>query len=88
MVIEAILFFCAVTSLACATLLARGYRRSRTRLLLWSSASFGLLAINCLYLFVDLIILPNIDLGGLFWRSLLHAASATVLLGGLILELA
>ena len=88
MVTEAILFFGAVTSLACAVLLARGYRQSRTRLLLWSSASFGLLTCNCLYLFVDLIILPDVDMGGMFWRSLLQAGSAVVLLGGLILELA
>lgn len=88
MVTEAILCFCALTSLVCAGLLARGYRRCRTRLLLSSSISFGLLALNCLYNVVDLVILPHVDLSGLFWRSLLYAASATVLLGGLILELA
>ncbi len=53
---------CAATSLLCAALLARGYLRSRTRLLLWSTLGFVGLALNNVLLFIDLVILPDIDL--------------------------
>ncbi|HVT82005.1 MAG TPA: DUF5985 family protein, partial [Phycisphaerae bacterium] len=41
-----IYLLCALTSLACAILLARGYLRSRAKILLWSGLCFALLAIN------------------------------------------
>ena len=44
---------CALTSLACAVLLLRGYRRSRARLLLWSGLCFVGLFINNALLVVD-----------------------------------
>jgi len=72
----------AATSMACAALLFRGYRRQRTRLLLWSSLCFGLLALNNTLLFVDLIVAPEIDLS--VWRSLTALAGVGVLLFGLI----
>lgn len=75
---------CAVTSLVCAGLLLRAYWRTRTRLLLWSSISFVGLAANNVLLFVDLILVPSVDL------SILRAATAlsavVVLLFGLIWE--
>jgi hypothetical protein len=37
---------CALTSLGCAVLLLRGYRRSRARLLLWSGLCFAGLFLN------------------------------------------
>lgn len=60
---EAVYLLCALTSLFCAVLLARSYRRQRTRLLMWSTACFIGLAINNILLFVDLVLVPDVDLG-------------------------
>lgn len=51
-----------VSSLACTVLLFRGYFRTRTRLLLWSALCFVGLTINNVFLFLDLIIFPAVDL--------------------------
>ena len=53
---------CALTSAACALLLVREYRRSRLRLLLWSSAAFVGLAINNTLVFADFVVVPDRDL--------------------------
>lgn len=76
---------CLATSSLCALLLARSYRRSAARLLLWSSLSFGLLAANNLIVLVDLIILPSIDL--LAVRYALSLAAVCLLLFGFIWDL-
>lgn len=73
---------CALTSGLCAVLLLRAYGASRARLLLWSSLSFIGLACNNLLLFVDLVVLPTVDL--LLYRSLMAAMAVMVLLLGLI----
>ena len=73
---------CALTSGLCALLLGRAYRASRARLLLWSSLAFVGLALNNLVLFIDLIVVPTVDLS--LYRSLLAAVSIMVLLLGLI----
>jgi len=44
---------CALTSLACAVLLLRGYRQSGARLLLWSGLFFVGLFLNNVLLIVD-----------------------------------
>jgi hypothetical protein len=51
-----------VTSLACTVLLFRAYARRRLRLLLWSSLCFVGLSISNVFLFLDLIIFPTIEL--------------------------
>jgi Family of unknown function (DUF5985) len=53
---------CAATTLVCAALLARGYRRSRQPLLFWSSLCFAILTADNLFLFADRILLPAVDL--------------------------
>ena len=74
---------CALTSILCAGLLIRDYRRVRLKLLMWLSLCFIGLALNNVLLVVDLIT-PGIDL------SLLRSASAlaglVVLLVGLAWE--
>ena len=50
---------CTVTSLGCSVLLWRGYRRSKMRLLFWSSLCFGILAFSNLILIFDLVIFPE-----------------------------
>ena len=53
---------CALTSLACAALLLRGYRQSRARLLFWSGWCFVGLFLNNVLLIVDVRIIPQLDL--------------------------
>ena len=58
-----ILYFLAIaTSLACTVLLFRGYVSSRTRILMWSAVCFTCLTLNNVLLFLDLVVLPDIDL--------------------------
>lgn len=79
---EAIYILCAVTSLACAALLARGYRRSKARLLLWSSLCFVGLAMNNVLLFLDKVVVREYELA--LWRSVSALAGLALLLYGLI----
>lgn len=53
---------CLLTSLLCAGLLSRAYRRTRAPLLAWSAACFALLALNNLFVVTDMLILTDIDL--------------------------
>ncbi len=79
---ETIYALCALTSLACAWLLARGYRQSHARLLAWSSGCFGLLALNNSLLFLDLVVVPSVDLSLL--RHTVALGAVLLLLVGLI----
>jgi len=58
----AIYTLCALTSLACAGLLLRGYARSRSGLLLWSGLCFAGLTLNNALLVIDRFVLLNVDL--------------------------
>jgi hypothetical protein len=69
-------------ALFCGLLLARGYRQSRQRLLLWSAICFFGLGITNALVFVDIVMLPNIDLHLL--RRSTAAASMLILIYGLI----
>lgn len=73
---------CAATSLASGLLVFRGFRRSGTRLLLWCALFFLSLALENVILFVDLIIVPDIDLSAV--RSVIALVGVTLLLVGLI----
>jgi hypothetical protein len=75
---------CALTSLACAVLLIRGYRESRARLLLWAALCFVGLATNNVLLFVDLGLVPELDLS--IWRSLPTLIGLSLLVYGLVWE--
>jgi Family of unknown function (DUF5985) len=77
-----IYLLCLATSAACAYLLVRSYRRNRTRLLLFSAICFVLLAVNNLFVVVDLLLLPQIDL--VPFRQLAALAAIGVLLFGFI----
>lgn len=81
---ETVYFLCALTSLACAFLLARGYRATRTRLLLWCSLGFAGLAVNNVLLFVDLVVVPAMDLSP--WRNGAALVALVVLVAGLLSE--
>ncbi|HEU4323823.1 MAG TPA: DUF5985 family protein [Roseiflexaceae bacterium] len=75
---------CALTSLACAALLLRGYATSRARLLLWSGLCFAGLALNNVLLLVDKRLVPTVDLS--LWRTLPALAGISLLLYGLVWE--
>lgn len=80
---EAVYILCALTSVACAVLLLRGYRRTGMRLLLWSGLCFVSLAVSNVVLFVDLVLVPkDIDLSLI--RSSLGLVGVATLLYGLI----
>jgi hypothetical protein len=81
---EAVYLLCALTSLACAILLYRGYRRSRTPLLFWSSLCFVGLVLNNMLLFVDLVVVPQVDLRMV--RASLALTSLSLLIYGLVEE--
>ena len=75
---------CFVTSLTCAWLLWRGYRRAGARILFWSSACFVGMAINNLLLIVDTRLGPAMDLS--IVRILPAVIGASLLLFGLVWE--
>ena len=75
---------CALTSTTCAVLLARGYRRSRTRLLLWSAVCFGFLALNNMLLVIDLAVWHDVDLSVV--RTATALTGLVALLYGLIFD--
>ncbi len=75
---------CFLTSLACGVMLLRGYRKSRARLLLWSSVCFFGFALNNAFLILDLQVMPNVDLST--FRSIPVMIGLAALLYGLIWE--
>jgi hypothetical protein len=80
----AVYLLCFATSVLCAVLLARSYRRSRGKLLFWTALSFVCLAISNLFLFADVVIFPTIDL--LLLRHISTLVAIAVLLYALIWE--
>ena len=85
---EAVFILCALTSIACAAMLFRGYARSRARFLLWSALCFVGLMLNNLLLFIDKVVLPAVTgfCGVAFstWRALAALAGLLLLVYGLI----
>lgn len=81
---EAVYLLCALTSLFCAVLLLRNYRAAKSRLLMWSVLCFAGLAFNNILLFIDLVVLPDINLKPLRTASALGAV--LLLLIGLLWE--
>ncbi|MBN9680806.1 MULTISPECIES: DUF5985 family protein [unclassified Corallococcus] len=79
---EAVYILCALTSLSCAVLLLRAWRRTRNKLLLYSGLCFAVFTLNNVLLFVDLVLVPAGDLS--LARTVTSLAGASVLLFGLI----
>lgn len=89
MIGELVYVLCAATSIACAVLLLRGYRRSRASLLLWSAVCFACFALNNILLVIDLDVffVPNlVDLSSI--RALPAAVGVILLCYALINEMA
>ena len=81
---EAVYILCALTSVACAGLMIRSWRRNRERLLAWSALCFAALAVNNCLLFLDRVIVPEGDLT--LWRNIPALLGVAALLAGLIWE--
>lgn len=73
---------CMVTSAFCAALLFREYRRTSVRLLLWSSLSFVVWALNNAFVFMDLVVFPNVDFS--VTRTATSLVAVTLMLYGLV----
>ncbi|MGH3995691.1 MAG: DUF5985 family protein [Pseudonocardiaceae bacterium] len=79
----AVYVLCALTSLACAILLLRGFQQRGIRLLLWSGLGFVGFALGNILLVVDLVVLPTTaDLS--LVRSLPVLGGLMVLIYGLV----
>jgi hypothetical protein len=78
----AIYVLCALTSLACAALLLRGFRQSGARLLLWSGLCFVCFGLNNVLLVVDVHFVPEHDLSVV--RSIPSIVGIALLIYGLV----
>jgi Family of unknown function (DUF5985) len=81
---EAMYVLCLLTSASVAALLVRSWRRTRERILIWSAACFARLAAHNCALFVDLVLLPQVNLAP--WRNRAALRGVASLLAGLIWE--
>jgi hypothetical protein len=73
---------CTATSLLCAVMLLRSFAKQRVRLLLWSGLCFLGLLIENVLLYVDIIMIPDVDLS--LWRKLPSLLALAILLFGLV----
>ena len=80
----AVYILATLTSLSCAILLLRAFAYVKKPLLLWSGLCFSGLAASNILIFIDLVILPEVNLYLL--RLGIAAASMLLLLFGLIWE--
>jgi hypothetical protein len=81
---ELIYALCALTSMACAYLLLRAYRRSKSRILLWSGLCFVGLSFNNILLALDKVVFLSVDLST--WRQVTALVALLALLYGLIFD--
>jgi uncharacterized membrane protein len=79
---ETTYLLCTATALVCVGLLLRAFVRTGVRLLLWSGICFIALALENAVLFLDMVVVPDVDL--LVWRNVLPLIGLLCLLFGLI----
>jgi hypothetical protein len=75
---------CAGTCLLCAVMLFRGYARSHVRLLFWAGLCFAGLVLENLMLYIDVVIVPDVNLS--VWRKLPGLVAILLLVFGLVWE--
>ena len=75
---------CMLTALMCAWLLLQAYQKTHYRLLFWCSLFFSIAALNNVFLVVDKVLFPNIDLT--VYRYAVALLGLLILLPGLVLE--
>lgn len=76
---------CLITSVICAGLLVRAWRRSNSRFLMWCALAFSLLALNNLFVVSDMIVFPSIEFWA--WRQSAALAAVAVLLYAFVWEM-
>ena len=81
MIADVVYLLCALTSILCAVLLYRAWRRSGAKLLFWGAMCFLGLALNNVLLIID-VRMDQVDLAGI--RRLPALAGVALLLYGLI----
>ena len=74
---QIVYILCALTSLGCTWLLLQRYRKTRVNLLFWSAGAFMAFTITNILLYLDFVVVPNIDL------SLLR--NSVTFIGGMVL---
>ena len=74
----------AVISLACTVLLVRSFAATRSSLLLWAAICFLGLTLNNVILFIDKVIVTDVDLST--WRGLPALGGLLALMFGLLWE--
>jgi predicted transporter len=84
MMAQATYVLCAVTAFACAFLLLRAFRQTGVRLLLWSGVCFAALTLENVLLFIDRVVIPDMDLALL--RNAVALVGLLFLVYGLIWE--
>ena len=80
---ETIYILCALTCLACTVLLLRRWAATRAELLFWSGACFLTLTVANILLFVDRIMVPQVDLSTI--RNSVTLLAVMLMLYGLIM---
>lgn len=75
---------CVLTCWSCAFLLWRGFRSSRSPLLLWSSVCFLFLGVANLLLFADLVVYPDVNL--LVVRNAVTLVGLLIFITGLVFD--
>lgn len=85
MELESVIYVAAIAaSFACTVLLLRGYARTRVQLLLWTGLCFVALSLSNVFLFVDLVVLPEKELYA--WRLGTAFVGVSILLYGFVWE--
>jgi hypothetical protein len=74
----------AATCLLCAFLLLRTFFQRHNRLLLWSGLCFVGLMLENVMMYVDVVVVPDVDLA--VWRKLPGIIALSLLLFGLVWE--
>lgn len=75
---------CAGTAFLCAWLLLRTYKGGTNRLLFWSGIFFSIQVFNNVFLVVDKLVIPYMDLT--IWRLTIALVAIILLLYGLIMR--
>jgi Family of unknown function (DUF5985) len=83
-VATAVYILSALISLACAALLLRTFAQNRNALLLWAAICFLGLTLNNALLFVDKVVVTDVDLS--LWRTIPALAGMLALVFGLLWE--
>lgn len=76
---------CALTSLLCAVMLFKAFKKSQFRLLFWSSMGFTGFFISNILLIVDVLVFPDVTYI-IHFRSIPAVIGMVVMIYGLIME--